>query len=128
MNVRRSLVAVGLGFGAGLALTSAAAPQAVGKTVVTGRVMLSPAAPVCYPGEPCSKPAPGFRLSFSRGTSVARVRTDAQGRYRIVLSPGTYRVTTPGHKSIGSGLHPKKIAVTATTRLVRNFSYDAGIR
>jgi hypothetical protein len=128
MGARRTFVAIGLGAVAGLALTSAAAPQAVGKTVVVGRVMLNPAAPVCYVGESCSKPAPGFRLAFSRGTSVTRVRTDDQGRYRVVVPPGTYRVTTPGHKSIGSGLHPKKIAIPATERTVRNFTYDAGVR
>jgi len=128
MALWRTLVAVGLGAVAGLALTSAAAPKAVGKTVVAGTVMLNPAAPVCYVGEPCSKPALGFKLAFSRGTRVTRVRTDDHGRYRIVVPPGTYRVTTPGHRSIGSGLHPKKITVPATKRAVRNFTYDAGIR
>ena len=128
MHFRGTLVALGLGALAVLVLTSAAAPQAVGKTVVAGTVRLDPATPVCYVGEPCSKPAPGFRLAFSRGATVTRVRTDDQGRYRVVVPPGTYRVASPGQKGIGSGLHPKTITVPARKRVIRNFTYDAGIR
>jgi hypothetical protein len=110
------------------ALTSAAAPRSVGKTVVTGAVMLNPAAPVCYPGEPCSKPARGFTLEFSQRAPVRRVTTNDQGRYRVLLRPGIYRVGSPGGKAVGNGLNPKRIKVPAQARATRNFTYDVGIR
>jgi hypothetical protein len=128
MDFRRTLITVGLGALAGLALTGAAAPQVVGKTVVTGTVMLNPAAPVCYPGEPCSKPARGFTLEFSQRAPVRRVKTNDQGRYRVLLRPGIYRVSSPGGKAVGNGLIPKRIKVPGQARATRNFTYDAGIR
>jgi hypothetical protein len=109
-------------------LPSAAVPRSSAKTLVAGTVMLNPAAPVCYPGEPCSKPARGFTLEFSQRALVRRVKTNDQGRYRVLLRPGIYRVSSPGGKVAGNGLFPKRIKVPAQVRATRNFTYDAGIR
>jgi hypothetical protein len=127
MKIWRTLVA-GLALVGGLALANAATPQAVGKTVVSGTVMLNPAGPVCYPGEPCSKPARGFTLVFSQRAPVRRVKTNDQGRYRVLLRPGIYRVSSPGGKVAGNGLFPKRIKVPARASATRNFTYDVGIR
>jgi hypothetical protein len=110
------------------ALAGGAAPQSSAKTLVSGTVMLSPATPVCYVGEPCSKPARGCTLEFSQRAVVARVKTNDQGRYRVRLRPGAYRVSSPGGKVIGNGLNPKRIKVPARARAARNFTYDVGIR
>jgi hypothetical protein len=81
-------------------------------------------------GQPCTKPLVGFELAFSRRKStVARVRTDSQGRYRTALAPGAYAVTAPANRSgIGRGLAPRRIQVPLAHRVIRNFTFDEGIR
>src|SRR4051794_15722714 len=65
--------------------------------IVHGIVLRGPTKPVCSMTEPCSEPARGAVLVFTRSGRTARVRVDASGRYRISLQPGTYavRVTPP---------------------------------
>jgi hypothetical protein len=128
MLFRRALIAFCVGAVPPLALASAAAPEAGMKTVVAGTVLLDPASPVCHVGEPCSKPLADFTLVFSGRGHAVRVRTDGSGRYRVSLVPGTYRVSPAAPKGLGSGFHPKRISVPAGERVVRNFTYDAGIR
>jgi hypothetical protein len=44
-------------------------------------------------GQPCSAPARGLRLTFSKGGSViARVKTGDDGSYRVELPAGRYFV------------------------------------
>ncbi len=96
------------------------------KTVLTGKVVLDPATPVCWVGQPCSKPLVGFTLVFSRGGNVvARTTTGHGGRYRASLAPGRYAVK-PAHAR--GKLEPARIAVPSASRTTVNFKYDAGIR
>jgi hypothetical protein len=61
-------------------------------------------------------PAPGRRLlrhtcirAYESDHVVARTTTDAHGRFRLVLAPGSYRLTLAD----GSGLRPRHIQVAA---------------
>jgi len=105
----------------------AAASPASTATVVSGTVFLYPALPVCRVGHPCTKPLAHFKLVFWRhGKVAARVFTDGKGRYRLMLPPAVYAVTTPSRPQ--SGLRPRRITVPTLSRVTRNFRFDAGIR
>lgn len=93
-----------------------------------GSVVITPARPVCQVGMPCTAPAKQTWLRFSaRGRLVARARTDALGRYRLTLRPGTYAVAAEGQVG-GRGLEPRG-AVVRTDRYRRvDFTLDIGIR
>jgi hypothetical protein len=101
-------------------------------TVVTGLhgvVMRGPTAPVCQVGKPCSEPAVGTVLVFSRvGAVAARVRTGAGGRYSVRLRPGVYAVRLTTTPKIGSGLQPRQVRVRSGVDAKLDFEIDTGIR
>ena len=92
--------------------------------VLYGTVTIGPLTPVCRVGVPCDGPARGATLTFVRpgGTSVS-VRTDAAGRYRVGLLPGTWSVRA----SVGMRLSPTSVTVHPGTQR-DDFSVDTGIR
>ena len=93
-----------------------------------GRVVIYPAKPVCEVGTPCSRPAPGLTLRFSRqGHVVARTTTGKDGRYRIALAAGRYGVRVRHPSRLGAGLRPRSVTVPDAYKRV-NFTYDIGIR
>lgn len=93
-----------------------------------GLVMQGPTQPVCQVGVPCSKPAAGVQLVFTRTTgAVLTVRTDGQGRYSIKLARGTYSVKVVPARMIGRGLEPRSFTARGTTQRL-NFDLDTGIR
>jgi hypothetical protein len=95
---------------------------ASGGSGLQGTVSRAPITPTCSKNEPCSAPARGTKLTFSKdGKVVARVVTDDDGSYRVSLPAGRYFVlgvqpVRPQHVSVGSGF-----------RRV-NFSIDTKIR
>ena len=93
-----------------------------------GTVVIDPSRPVCIEGKPCSAPAPGVVLRFSRNDRViARATTRADGTYRIVLAPGRYVVSLPvarGPRSIA----PRTVRVVAGQMIRRDFTIDTGIQ
>ncbi len=92
-----------------------------------GTVILSPSTPVCQAGKPCTAPAAGVRLTFSRGaTDVKSVVTTSTGRYRVVLASGVY--TVRAGKSRMSRLAPTTVTVVQGIVRRRNFTLDTGIR
>jgi hypothetical protein len=93
-------------------------------TLLHGVVTIGPTTPVCRDGVPCSKPAAGVTLRFSRGTAVIRVRTDAEGRYYARLAPGVWTVKA----SVGVRTTPTPFTVLRVTTQRRNFAIDSGIR
>jgi hypothetical protein len=106
------------------ACSNASGRPAVSKTVLEGSVVLSPATPVCRAGSTCSKPLPHFELVFSRsGKVAARVQTDSRARYRVILEPGRYTVTT-GRRG---ALRPQRVRIPSRRATV-NFKFDSGIR
>ena len=96
-------------------------------TGLFGTVVLSPATPVCQAGKPCTAPAAGVRLTFSRGTrDVKSVITTSTGHYRVVLAPGVYTVRA-GRSKI-ERLAPTTVTVVQGIVRRRNFTLDTGIR
>jgi hypothetical protein len=76
-----------------------------------GTVVRAPTTPVCQAGQPCSAPAAGVTLAFSRGGSVVKsVVTSSTGKSRIE------RMT------------PTTVTVRTGAPLRRNFTIDTGIR
>ena len=113
-----------------LALALAAGAQAtVPRGTLTGVVMRGPIAPVCVAEQPCDEPAKNVTLLFSRnGTLVARVVTDAQGRYRRSLPAGIYVVRRPAAATLDRKLEPNRVRVYAGRVRNVDFSIDTGIR
>ncbi len=84
--------------------------------------------PVCMVGKPCSKPAAGVTLTFTRRGSPARhVVTKSDGTYRIVLAPGHYTVRVVPRSRI-ERLSPATVVVPAGAFARQRFVIDTGIR
>jgi hypothetical protein len=100
---------------------------AVLATVVTlfGTVTRGPVTPVCEADGPCNVPATEAKLTFTRAGKHVIARTDAAGKYRVRLVPGTYTVRS----DTGMNIAPARITVRALKpTLRRNFSIDTGLR
>ena len=94
-----------------------------------GVVTRGPTTPVCKAGSPCTAPAVGADLVFSRaGHTDIRIRTGAGGRYSIMLAPGLYLVSLSTTPRIGFALRPTTVRVTEGTNRRIDFSIDTGIR
>jgi hypothetical protein len=114
----------------------ALAPAALGATSthsvapsgLRGVVTRSPITPVCREGIPCSAPAKNMTLVFLRSGRTVMTRTDSRGRYRIVLAPGWWKVSTATAPRIGSGIEPRTVRVSGARFRVVNFAIDTGIR
>src|SRR5579872_1153620 len=91
--------------------------------VLYGSVTIGPLTPVCRVGTPCDGPAKHATLTFSHGARAVTAKTDAEGRYRVTLTLGSWTVRA----SVGMTVRPATVAVrTGTHRL--NFAVDTGIR
>jgi hypothetical protein len=94
-----------------------------------GVVMRGPTQPVCQVGKPCSEPAVGAVLVFSRnGREAARARAGPGGRYTVRLAPGFYAVRLTTAPTIGSGLTPRQVRVRSGVDGRIDFDVDTGIR
>ena len=101
----------------------------VALVLLHGVVTRGPTTPVCHVGVPCSKPAPGVELVFSRaGAVVARVRSGVGGRYSLRLRPGAYDVRLAQTAMIGTGLAPRRVTVSSAAQARVDFRVDTGIR
>ena len=97
-------------------------------TGLRGTVVVDPSRPVCIEGQPCSKPAPGVVLRFSRNDRVVtRTRTRADGTYRVILSPGRYVVSLAAARGPTS-IVPHTVRVAAGRMTLRDFTIDTGIQ
>ena len=95
---------------------------------VHGVVTRGPTTPVCQVGKPCSEPAVGAVLVFSRaGVVAARARAGAGGRYAVRLPPGVYVVRISPPQTIG-GLRPRQVRVRTGASGRVDFAIDTGIR
>jgi len=92
-----------------------------------GVVMRGPTAPVCMTGKPCSEPAVGAVLVFSRDGRAVRARVGAGGRYAVRLAPGIYTVRQAPAPRIGFGVRPERVVVRRVATPA-DFSIDTGIR
>jgi hypothetical protein len=110
-----------------LALVWAAGAGSQGSVTggLRGQVTIGPTAPVCRAGQPCSKPATGVLLTFTRGARQVTTRTDRMtGRYRVALRAGIWSVRA----SAGMRIAPAAVNIATARFTVRNFLIDTGIR
>lgn len=106
-------------------------PAAAGKvdSGVRGTVTLGPTAPVCRVDKPCSRPyATRIVVRNARtGQRVSVVHSDQQGRFRVRLRPGRYRL-----RAMGDRPFPSCQEVTARVHRHRfkqvSIDCDTGIR
>ena len=91
---------------------------------IYGTVVLSPSAPVCREGEPCSEPAVGVTVQALRGAALAaHTITDTHGRYRLRLAPGRYILR------VLHTFRPQSVPVVVGKAWVhKNLLLDTGIR
>jgi hypothetical protein len=95
---------------------------------IDGEVILRPVSPVERPGMVNERPYEAvIGVENGAGRTVAEVRSGPDGRFRIVLAPGTY-VLRPGSDAI----YPQAPAQTVTVRkdhfTPARIVYDSGIR
>jgi hypothetical protein len=96
---------------------------------VRGTLTKGPVSPVCVAERPCSAPAPGIVLVFSKsGQEVKRVTTGVAGRFAFRLKPGTYGVRTLKRLTVGSRLTPAKFRVPEGGGVILRLQLDTGIR
>lgn len=110
-----------------LAVPTGGASGAGATSGLYGKVTKGPVLPVCRrSGRPCYVAAAHARLTFLRGNRVAaRVRTRANGTYRIALAKGRYSVRT----NIGrGGIRPMRVTVPSHRFARVNFRADTAIR
>jgi len=108
-----------------LALAPAMSSASVTRSGVHGSVRRGPTQPVCQVGTPCTAPAAGVRLTFSRGNLIRHVRTNKRGRYAIRLAPGRYAVRVSGARF---GYAPRKVTVRSGQMSRLNIRIDTGLR
>jgi hypothetical protein len=119
-SVRRALLLTAL------LLAGCAGSESDGKARVSGLVRIGPTPGPCVGGTPCSQPARGVKLVFSRAAhDPVRATTDERGHYELDLEPGTYRVGAPKYASPAT-LHPATAKVEKDMQL--NISIDTGVR
>ena len=124
MLVRR-VAATGLALLA--AATACGSAGGAATTGLRGTVVRGPTQPVCRIGEPCSEPAARVALVFRRSGRTVRTKTDARGRYRVALAPGTWQVST-GTRLGMERIRPLAVRVVAGRFRAVRFSIDTGIR
>lgn len=95
---------------------------------LNGRVLIGPACPIAGAGQKCFRPYKAtiaIRTADS-GRLVAKVRSSANGLFRVTLVPGTYRLVPQTGRP-----YPRASAQTATVRRDRYTSvviyYNEGL-
>jgi hypothetical protein len=112
---------------AAAALAGGAASAATTAAGLRGTLFVYPSQPVCPRGGSCTKAAPGMSLAFYRqGKRVARTTTNRDGRYRVLLAPGTYVVKLLRRPVVP--LQPSRVVVRAGIVRRVDLTYDSGIR
>jgi hypothetical protein len=102
-----------------------AASASAATSGLRGVVTKGPTKPVCVAELPCSAPAKNLTVTFMRGSSSRSVTTDAHGRYRIALAPGTWKIVIADARF---GYRPHSTIVPTGMLVVRNIAIDTGIR
>jgi hypothetical protein len=119
---------VALGVLAALALGCGSAGGGTSSTGLRGYVKRGPITPVCRVGVPCTEPARGVKLFFSRSGKVAATAvTNKKGWYRVTLRPGRYSVRT-NRKGPEATPAPRTATVPTSTVRRRDFMLDTGLR
>ena len=88
-----------------------------------GKITRGPITPVCVAEQPCTAPAAGSSVLFTRAVGRVRVIVRADGSYRVRLAPGTYLV-----RSLSGRIEPTTVRVSQHRMRHVDFSIDTGIR
>jgi hypothetical protein len=111
-----------------LALGTSAAGGGTNGTGLRGYVKRGPTLPVCRVGVPCTEPARGVKLIFSRnGRVVATATTNDKGWYRVTMRWGRYTVRT-NRKGLEATPQPRTVIVPTNAIKRRDFLLDTGLR
>jgi hypothetical protein len=115
--------------------TAIAQPEATPTPAPTSGIdlltMAGPTCPVQQEGQLCERPISARVLvRDGGGTVVTTVQTGADGRARVPLPPGTYRVEAQsgGGASLPRAPLPTTVTVTAGAFASVRVDYDTGIR
>jgi hypothetical protein len=96
---------------------------------VEGQVLIGPMCPVVQAGTPCPDQPFQATLTFldQNGNTVSRTQSDAQGKFRVSLPPGTYTLRPEPANAIAHA--PEQIvSVVAGQSVTVTITYDSGIR
>ena len=101
-----------------------------GTSGIEGTVTIGPQCPVEQAGSPCpDAPYVAAITVSSDGDMVEEGRSDADGRYRITLAPGTYTVVAGPLDGMGIATGaPVEVVVTDGSFARIDLSVDSGIR
>ncbi len=124
MGAKLSLAAV---LAAAVVTGTGSAPGSTATSGLYGVVRKGPVRPVCSVGEPCDAPA-RVTLVFTRRGVETRVRSGADGRYRVTLRPGSYEVRSVERIGLARVPRPHAVHVRAGHRDRIDFLFDTGIR
>jgi len=95
---------------------------------IDGQVILRPVSPVERPGMVNQRPFEALiGVADGAGRVVAEVRSDADGRFRIILEPGTY-VLRPESEAIYPHAPAQTVTVIRDRFTPVRVIYDSGIR
>jgi hypothetical protein len=95
---------------------------------IAGEVILRPVSPVERPGAVNQRPyQASIGVTNEAGQTVAEVRSGADGRFEIILAPGTY-VLHPESDAIYPQAAPQKVTVVDDQVTHVHIVYDSGIR
>jgi len=95
---------------------------------IDGEVILRPVSPVERPGMVNQRPYEALiAVADGGGRTVAEVRSDADGRFRIILEPGTY-VLHPESDAIYPHAPAQSVTVVKDRFTPVRVTYDSGIR
>ena len=99
---------------------------------VTGYINIGPFCPVERVDQPCPVPASAYSsrevivYASDAGTIIKKGKIDAQGNYKIALSPGKYFIQI-NPAGIGAG-EKKQAIITSEKTITVDFDIDTGIR
>lgn len=107
-------------------------PSSESKSIISGRVTLSPTCPVeRFPNDPNCNPK-GYDTTVSirkilKVDILVEVKTDKNGNFSIELSPGKYTLNANSANNFPTCL-PQNITVVSGQNLQADISCDSGIR
>ncbi len=117
---------------AGLALAACGLPAPTGDSGIEGQVTIGPTCPVERVDQPC--PDKPFQAevtveSAANGREVLRFTSGTDGRFRVALAPGTYRLVPRSPQ--GGALpraEPLDVTVPQGQYVTADIRFDSGIR
>jgi hypothetical protein len=98
-------------------------------TGLTGVVLRGPTAPVCDIAEPCDAPFAATFVVSRSGRRITDFRSAGDGRFEVLLSPGSYRVTpAPDAPLLDPASQGADVVVGPAGLTTDTLHFDTGIR